>query len=276
MTAILASLVLLAAVLHASWNAMLKGGRDRVWTMMVMQMVTLTVSAVALPFLPLPSAASWPWLAAGALTHAGYRASLVRAFGHGELGEIYPISRGASPIMVTAGAAIVDGDHPGWVGLAGILLNSIGIMTLRRSGTHRLSGPALVAALMTAACTASYTIMDGTGARLAGAPLSFIVWLFFLGGLGTVAWSLLLRRGRIRPPIRETGRAVMAGMMSMAAYGCVIWASAHGTMGSVAALRETSVVFAVLIGRLFLNETLGGQRLVSCTVVAAGCACIAL
>ncbi len=119
---------------------------------------------------------------------------------------------------------------------------------------------------MTAALTASYTIVDGTGARRAGSALSFIVWLFLLGGVGTVVWALLTRRGR----------AVMGGVVSMAAYGCAIWASAHGVMGAVSALRETSVVFAALIGRTFLNEAMGGRRLISCAIVALGCACIAL
>ena len=275
MSALLAGLVLLAAVLHASWNAMLKSGSDRHWTMTVMQMTTLGVSAAFLPFMPLPAAESWPWLIGGALTHAGYRASLVRAFGHGDLGEIYPISRGASPIMVTAGAAVVAGDHPGWTVLAGILLNSAGIMALRRSGSRRLPTKALVAALMTAAFTAAYTVIDGTGAQLAGSAFSFIAWLFFLGGVGTVAWNVSQRRGRVRPAHRETMLAVAGGVVSMLAYGTVIWASAHGAMGAVSALRETSVIFAALIAHFFLKETLGPKRLASCVVVALGCMCIA-
>lgn len=275
MTAGLLGLVLMAAILHASWNAMLKGGSDRAWTMTVMQMTTLAASAAVLPFLPLPATASWPWLLGGALTHAGYRVSLVRAFGQGDLGEIYPISRGASPIMVTAGAAMVDGERPGWLVLAGVLLNSVGIIALRRAGARRLPATALAAALMTAAFTACYTVVDGTGARLAGSALSFIVWLFFLGGLGTVGWNLLHRQGTARPAYRETIRAVIGGLISMGAYGCVIWASAHGVMGAVSALRETSVIFAALIGRIFLNERLGAHRLICCLVVAAGCACIA-
>ena len=168
MTSGLACLVLLAAALHATWNAMLKGGRDRAWTMMIMLLTTLPVSAVALLFLPMPAAAGWHWLIGGALTHAGYRVSLVRAFRHGELGEIYPISRGASPMMVTAGFAIVDGDHPNWLSLAGIPMISAGITALRQSDERRLPPAALISALMTAAFTASCTIVHGIEARQAG------------------------------------------------------------------------------------------------------------
>jgi drug/metabolite transporter (DMT)-like permease len=273
----LAALVLVAALLHATWNALLKGGSDRAWTMTVMQTATLSVASVLLFFVPLPAVASWPWLVGGALLHAGYRASLVRAFGHGDLGEIYPISRGASPMMVTIVAALVAGDYPRPTTLFGIALSSLGIMGLGGSGKRRLPRRAMIAALSTAAFTASYTVVDGSGARRAGDPLAFIVWLFVLGGIGTLGWNMSRRPTRkTNPSFRQIAIAVCGGLISMTAYGIVIWASTLGSMGAVSALRETSVVFAVLMGRLFLGERVGPRRLLCCTAVAIGCGCIAL
>jgi drug/metabolite transporter (DMT)-like permease len=273
----LAAIVLVAALLHATWNALLKGGADRAWTMTVMQTATLAVATVSLFFVPLPAPASWPWLAGGALLHAGYRASLVQAFGHGDLGEIYPISRGASPMMVTIAAALVAGDYPRPITLFGIALSSLGIMGLAGSGKRRLPTRAILAALSTAAFTASYTVVDGSGARRAGDPLAFIVWLFVLGGIGTLVWNLSRRPARkVAPTLKQVAIAVCGGLISTSAYGIVIWATTLGSMGAVSALRETSVVFALLMGRLFLNERVGPRRLFCCVAVALGCGCIAL
>ena len=256
---------------------MLKGGSDRAWTMTVMQAATLSVASVLLFFVPLPAVASWPWLIGGALLHAGYRASLVRAFGHGDLGEIYPISRGASPMMVTIAAALVAGDYPRPMTLIGIALSSLGIMGLGGTGKRRLPRRAMIAALSTAAFTASYTVVDGSGARRAGDPLAFIVWLFVLGGIGTVVWNMSRPSTRkVDPTFKQICIAICGGLISMSAYGIVIWASTLGSMGAVSALRETSVVFAVLMGRLFLNERVGPRRLFCCVAVAIGCGCIAL
>ena len=276
MSALLAGSVLAAALMHAGWNAILKSGNDRVWSMLVMQVTMAVVAALAVPFLPIPAQASWLWLIAGAVLHTAFRAVLVHAFGYGDLAEIYTISRGASPVIVTVGAALVAGDRPGILTLLGILLISGGIVGMRRSGTRNLPHAALIAGVVLATLTAAYTVVDGMGARLSGAALSFIVWLYVLGGVGTVIWALVVRRGLAVPSFAETRQSIYGGLVAMTAYGIVIWASTLGDMGAISALRETSVVFAAVIGHLFLREPLTLQRLLACTTVAVGCACITL
>lgn len=276
MNALLVGIVIAAALMHAGWNAILKSGNDRVWSMFVMQVTMAAAAVLAVPFLPLPAPESWPWLVGGAVLHTAFRAALVHAFGYGELAEIYTISRGASPVIVTIGAALVAGDRPGILTLLGIFLICGGIVGMRRSGARALPRTALIAGLVLAALTAGYTVVDGVGARLSGAALAFIAWLYVLGAVGTAIWTLAVRRGLAVPPFAETRQSIYGGLVAMTAYGIVIWASTRGDMGAISALRETSVVFAALIGHLFLNERLTTQRLIACTTVAVGCACITL
>jgi drug/metabolite transporter (DMT)-like permease len=202
---------------------------------------------------------------------------LVHAYGYGELGQIYPIARGSSPVLVTVGAALVAGEHPKPLSLVGILLIAGGILGLRKNSDRSLPVRAILVALATGCFTASYTVVDGIGARTSGEPIAFIMWLFFLGGLGTVAWSLLSHK--IEGPglnRREVLVSVGGGLISMAAYGTVIMASTLGELGATSALRETSVVFAALIGRFLLHESLTSSRVLACVAVAAGAACITL
>jgi drug/metabolite transporter (DMT)-like permease len=243
----------------------------------VMQMTTLTVSGLTLPFLPLPASASWPWLLAGAGLHCGYRILLVRAYGYGELGQMYPIARGSSPILVTLGSAAIVGEYPRPLSALGIFLIAGGILGLRKTSSHTLSASAMLIAVATGCFTASYTIADGIGARVSGDPIAFIMWLFFISGIGTVIWSCFYDRKRaLRLDRTETLKSIGGGLVSMAAYGAVIFASTLGELGATSALRETSVVFAALIGRFFLHESLTSSRTLACVVVASGGACITL
>lgn len=257
---------------------MLKGASDRRWMTIIMQLTSMAAGAVAVAFMPMPPAHNWPWLVAGALLHIGYSAFLVRALSLGELGEIYPISRGASPVLVAAGSLVFAGDRLSLRQMLGIAVVSLGILSLRRASAKAMPLRAILTALVTAGFTAAYTIIDGMGARQAEHVGAYIGWLWILDGLFVGGWFYLFgrrREGDGPPSPRQTGLAVTAGLLSMAAYSAVILATTLGAIGAVSALRETSVLFAALIGGVFLRERLTAARVLACIGIAAGAVLIA-
>jgi drug/metabolite transporter (DMT)-like permease len=266
-------LVLFAALLHATWNALLHGNRDRFRSMTWMSIGITILSAVAIPFLPMPLSVAWPYIIASGLVHIGYNISLVRAYRTGELGEAYPISRGSSPLLVALGAALFAREHLAPVHILGIALVSCGIISLALQRGH-VSRRATIWALITGATIAAYTVIDGMGVRLSGHSVSYTAWMFLFYLLMPVLF--IQRRGAaaLRAPTADIASSIGGGFLSVAAYGIVIWAMQSSAMGSVSALRETSVLFAALIGRIFLKEKLTFGRMASCLVIALGAICI--
>ncbi|WP_244848779.1 DMT family transporter [Caballeronia sp. SL2Y3] len=265
--------VLFAALLHATWNAMLHGNADRFLSMTWMSVCIGIVSVVAIPFLPLPASGAWPCIVASGLVHIGYNMALVRAYQGGDLGATYPIARGSSPMLVALGAAFFAREHPGALPVAGIVLVSAGIVWLALQRGN-VSGKGALAAFVTGATIAVYTVIDGIGVRASGHALSYTAWMFAFYLLMLPLFIALRGRHALRAPAAVVAQNVAGGLVSVAAYGIVIWAMQFGAMGAVSALRETSVVFAALIGRIFLGEQLTAQRLLACCVIAAGAVCI--
>jgi len=262
-------IVLIAAVLHASWNALLRGGGDRLWSMTVMCIAIAVACALMAPFLPVPARASWGCVALSALLHTGYNLFLVRTYREGDLGQTYPIARGASPLLVSLGAAIFARELPDVLSLTGVLLVSGGIVALAFQG-RAIGRKTLLFALGTGCFIGAYSVTDGLGVRLSGAPLGYTVWMCLSWGLLAPASYIMLRDARTLVRGRqEMLVAAGGGLASLLAYGIVIFAMARGAMGPVSALRETSVVFAV-IGRIFLRERLSRYRITACLVVATG------
>ena len=274
MTPFVAGLVLCAALLHATWNALLRSGLDRLWSITVMSVTTAVLAAPVLPFLPLPAVASWPYLGLSASLQVGYSVALVLAYRHAELGQVYPVVRGSAPLLVTLGAALVIGERPGSVTSAGIVLVSAGIMSLAL-GKSAAKPIAIAAALVTGCIIACYTLTDAVGVRLAGSPFAYAAWLFILYGALMPLAFLAIRRGRPAAlGAAQTLKATAAGVVQIVTYGVVIWAYTASPVGPIAALRETSVVFAALIGRAFLGEALTPRRLAACAVIALGAFCL--
>jgi drug/metabolite transporter (DMT)-like permease len=270
------ALVLLSALLHATWNAALRSGVDRLWSMTVM---CATTAAIALPValsLPAPARASWPYLASSALLQVAYCVFLVRAYRTGHLAQVYPIARGSSPLLVTLGAASFAHEHLGATALAGVALASAGIAGCA-AGRGRPDRASLFAAVTTGILIAAYTVVDGIGARASGRPFAYVSWLFVAQGS---AMALLFRlvQGPLRLDLadRESWKAFGGGILSLGSYGTVVWALTLSPMGMTSALRETSVLFAALLGRVLLGEPLGVARLVACTAIAAGAVLLAL
>ncbi|BAN26887.1 EamA family transporter [Caballeronia insecticola] len=272
--------VLLAALLHASWNAMLHGNRDRFFSMVWMSIAIGVVSTVAVVFLPLPAPAAWPYIVASGLVHIVYNVSLVRSYRRGDLAQAYPIARGSSPLLVTLGAALFAHEAIGGLHAFGIALISGGIMALALQGRH-VSRAGALAAFLTGVTIAIYTVIDGIGVRLSdGQAFAYTAWMFLFYWMMPLIF--IVRRGApalwkplLTAPM-SVGSSIAGGLVSIAAYGIVIWAMQAGAMGAVSALRETSVVFAALIGRMFLRENVDARRWIACVVVAAGAVCLGL
>ncbi|WP_244815966.1 DMT family transporter [Caballeronia sp. Lep1P3] len=265
--------VLFAALLHATWNAMLHGNADRFLSMTWMSICIGIVSVAGIAFLPMPASGAWPCIVASGLVHIVYNMALVRAYQSGDLGATYPIARGSSPMLVALGAALFAREHPGVLPLIGIALVSAGIvwLALQRGNVSRKGA---LAALATGATIAVYTVIDGIGVRASGNAIAYTAWMFAFYLLMPLLFIAMRSVDALRAPIGVIGRGIAGGLVSVAAYGIVIWAMQFGAMGAVSALRETGVVFAALIGRMFLNEQLTVRRMLACCVIAAGAVCI--
>lgn len=263
-------LVLFAALLHASWNALLRGGSDRLWSMTVMCLAVAIASAGIAVFLQQPAPASWPYAVLSAVLHVGYNLFLVRSYRVGDLGQTYPVSRGSSPVLITLGAAVFAGEGVAASALLGIALVSGGIISLAFT-KRRLAVPSLPYALGTGCFIAAYSVTDGIGVRLSGAPMAYTVWMCALWGVLMPLVYIGLRDRKslftLRPGFFT---ALGGGLVSLLAYGIIIYAMSGAPMGAVSALRETSVLFAALIGYFFLGETLTVRKMLACVVIATG------
>lgn len=272
MTTSIAAIVLLSAFLHALWNALLHGGRDRLWTMTVMNMAMLAVAIAAIPLLPVPERASWPYIVASGFLEVGYNLFLIQAYRYGDLGQAYPIARGSSPVLVAIGAMVLVGERLSPFATIGLLLVSAGIVALAFNG-RRLNIRSAGMALATGCFIAAYTVVDGIGVRLSGNSFAYTAWMVVFWALPMPVILLCVRgRGALQAPAREVTRAAAGGLVALIAYGTIIWAMQSGDMGPISALRETSVVFAALIGWFFLSEKLTVHRVAACIVIAIGAA----
>ncbi len=275
MSPLVLSLVLASALAHASWNAMLRSGADRLWSISVMCAMSGLASAAILPFVPLPAPGAWPFVFLSAALQVGYCIFLVRAYRDGHLTQVFPIARGTAPLLVALGAAVFAGEHLGPRGLAGLALVCGGIVGLA-VGKDRPDIRSVLAALTCGGFIAGYMISDGIGVRRAGGALSYVAWMSMVQGLPMPLVYVAIRR--TWPPMganRETAKALGGGLISLVAYGIVVWAMGRADMARVSGLRETSILFAAVIGALFLKEPFTLRRGLSAVLITAGALCLA-
>jgi drug/metabolite transporter (DMT)-like permease len=266
-------LVGLAAVLHAAWNALTKSSGDALLAMWLIALVSAGVGAVGAFFVPLPDAAAWPYLIVSMAIHLAYMLFLVRGYEHGDLSRVYPIARGMAPAIVAALAAVWVGEVPSPAQALGLLLCCVAIASLAFAdvGVSDVSGRAVRAAMATGVAIGGYTVVDGSGVRVTADPFSYVAWNLLLDGIPLTFVVFAKRRGQIGAFLRSKGAHSLAGgVMAAVAYGIVMWAMSRGALASVSSLRETSVVFAALIGSRMLGEPMGGRRLLAAAGVAAG------
>jgi drug/metabolite transporter (DMT)-like permease len=267
------ALVLLAALMHAGWNAMLHGSKDRYLSMSWISLAMSVSAAVAIYFLPPPAAASWPYMAISGVVHVMYNLFLVKAYETGDLGIAYPIARGSSPLLVTFGAMLFANENLTLLHALGTLLVSGGIMWLALQ-RGRITRRGLATAFLTGATIAFYTVIDGMGVRQAGATTlaaaSYTAWLFSLFFLTPAIYIARNGIAALRAPVKDIAAYATGGLVSAGAYGIVIWAMQSGAMGALSALRETSVLFAALLGRAFLDERLNAGKMFACLMIVLG------
>lgn len=267
-------IVMVAAVVHATWNALAKAAHDKLHMYVVSNVVAGAIGGVALLFLPAPDRSAWPILAVSGPLQVLYTALLFGAYRVGDLSQVYPIIRGLSPMFVALGALVFAGEALSHQQYAGIVIVCVGMASLafghRRPGMARDWRP-LAYCVLCAAMIATYTVMDGIGVRRSGSPFAYACWLFIFYGVGAVCCYPFLSRWRVPVQVaRRTGRAVLVGVGVTVAYGLVIYALSLGAMAPISALRETSVFMAAVIGTVFLGEPFGRQRIVAAAIVTVG------
>jgi phosphonate utilization associated putative membrane protein len=265
--------VLGAALLHASWNALVKSSADKELDTAAISLGAGVLAAAALPWLPAPAPASWPWLAASAAVHILYFSALAGAYRWGDLSFTYPVMRGGGPVLVALTAALVFGERLSIEATAGVALICAGVLAFASSRTHDpvLLRRALAYALANAAVIAAYTLIDAQGARASDAPVSYALWFFVANGV-VVPLVFAARRGRAVAAYarRHGARALVGGACTLGSYGIALWAMTRAPVALVAALRETSVVFGAAIGALFLGERVTRRRAVAIAAVLGG------
>ncbi|MEO8187950.1 MAG: DMT family transporter [Burkholderiaceae bacterium] len=268
--------VLFAALLHASWNAMIKGGSD-----VLLDTATIVAGAglIGIPFLlivPLPAPASWPYIFASIIAHLAYYFLMVNAYRTGELSLVYPLMRGVAPLITAVLGILWLRELPAPISWLGMLLISMGViaLALRPTGNAPLlagHGRAVRFALANAAVIATYTIIDGTGARLAGDPWAYIAWLFVLDSIPFSLYMLVTRKRAFTEALVERRwHGLIGGALSAGAYAISVWAMTRAPVALVASLRETSVLFATLIGARLLREKLTARRWAGVGAVVIG------
>lgn len=268
-------LVLFAAAFHAMWNALIKIRGDRLIVMVVVTLAGSVFSLLVVPFVGAPAPASWAFLALSIVLHTGYHFFLPTAYNHGDLGQVYPIARGSSPLLVAIGALLFAGETLTPMALLGTLCLASGVMALtfeRDSGIWKQPKSVLYA-LATGVLIASYTVVDGIGVRKAGSALGFAVWLTIGDGLLTfLIVSIWKGREILVVAKHNLGVGLLAGVLQVAAYWIVVWAMAVAPMAMVSGLRETSVLFAAFISTFVLKEGFGVWRFISASLITLGLA----
>jgi drug/metabolite transporter (DMT)-like permease len=272
--------VLMAALFHALWNAGLKV-RISPGIAITLMSVVAGVVAVPLPFIfGLPAPASWPYLAASLAIHLFYYIALAEAYRTGDLGQVYPIARGSAPLMTAVGSALLLGEALGWLGWSGVVVLTSGVALLSLRGGHALravDGRSIGFAFATAATIAAYTLVDGVGGRLSGNAHAYAVMLFVLDGLMMAVYGLVRQRSEIVSAFSAGWMLIIGGgVLSLVSYWIAIWAMSVAPIALVAAVRETSVLFAALLGVLLLKEPMIPVRIAAAALVLTGLVLIRL
>jgi drug/metabolite transporter (DMT)-like permease len=267
-------LVIVAAVAHASWNAIVHVIEDKTVALILINGWSALLALPVVFLAPLPDRSSWPWLIGSVVVHLGYMLLLVTAYRLGDFSQTYPIARGSAPLIVTVLAAVFVGELPQPVELAGVVVVSVGLASLVFAAgiPGRREVPAVLAALATGGTIATYTVLDGTGVRSSGTVAGYIGWLMLLSSLTTLGVVAARRRrtGRLLQLRRHAGVGLIGAVLSLAAYGLVLWAQTKGALAPVSALRETSIVIGAIIGAVLFKEGFGPRRIIATAVVFAG------
>lgn len=272
--------VLFGAFLHASWNAIVKSGGDRFLNAASVVGAAGLIAVICLPFLQQPAPASWPYLPVSMVLQTIYMCLVVAAYDAGDMSEAYPIMRGTPPLLV----AVISGPLIGeilpvqrWLGIA---LICGGVLALALEARHRNGGGnsrSTALALLNALFIACYTLVDGIGVRKSGSPAAYTMWVFVLNAVPLVGWALYRHRDRLLPHLKSRGHLIIiGGVGTLGSYGLALWAMTVAPIAVVAALRETAILFGILISALVLKERIGWTRGLAAALIVAGAIVIRL
>jgi drug/metabolite transporter (DMT)-like permease len=273
MSTVVVCAVLFGALLHASWNALVKSRTDTFLATVLVACGAGLLAALALPFVPAPNAASWAFIAGSTAIQLSYYALLVAAYRDGDMSHAYPLMRGSAPLLVALISAPLIGEQLGarqWLA-TGCICGGILALFFTSRGKHPGARRTTVFALLTACMIAAFTLTDGIGVRRSGSPLAYTMWIYMLTALGLLAWTAVRRPGELAPYARRNvGTMLVGGAASLGSYGVALWAMTQAPVAAVAALRETSILFAAAIATLVLREKVGAKRLAAIALVACG------
>ncbi|MCY1396416.1 EamA-like transporter family protein [compost metagenome] len=267
------ALVLVAALLHAAWNTLIKFSAERVLVVACMDTVALLVVIPLLPFVPIPPAEIWPWLIASALFELLYRYLLIQAYRVGDLGLVYPLMRGLSPLVVLALTLVFAGEVLSTQQIIGILLIPFGMLCLlwQGGGGDRLPWSMLPVVVLIGLCIGCYTFLDGQALRRWPEPLAYLTWLTLISAWPFALLGMTYRRVAYMLFWRTQWRlGLSVGFCVLFSYALVLWAMQLGSIAEAAALREISVILVVLLGMRYLKEPFGRPRLLACGLVLVG------
>jgi drug/metabolite transporter (DMT)-like permease len=262
------------------WNAAVKVGLDRFSSVLLLAIVQALIAIPILPWVDQPLRAAWPWILASALLHVGYKVLLVHAYAHGDLSQVYPIARGTAPIIVATITVVILGESIGTSGMFAVAAIAAGVILMSFKGgamLDRMQPRAVLYALGTAGFTAGYTLVDGVGARVAGTASGFILWMVIGDAIGMIIFAAAARGRLAFAGLRSAWlTGLVAGALSLGSYWVAVWAMTEAPIALIAALRETSVLFALVIGAAFLKEPLTPWRRTAALLIAAGVVAIRL
>ncbi|NVZ19386.1 EamA family transporter [Pseudomonas costantinii] len=264
------AIILLGALLHATWNAVIKGGGDKLLTTCMITSVASLIALVVIPFIELPAKESWPFIGASVVLQVLYFVLVSSTYRIADMSQTYPIMRGTAPLLVAAVSVFLLSESLStfaWLGIAVISLGILSMAAAPSAGQKK----GLMLALINAGVIASYTLIDGLGVRKSGAPVAYTLWIFLLTGIPLAAWALVTRRHAF---CRYLGRhwrpGIIGGFGTIASYGLALWAMTSAPIATVSALRETSILFGMVISALVLKEHLPRIRVAAACTIAAG------
>lgn len=268
-------LVLSAAVLHATWNALLKNAGDRLLTMAAMRFTSMTIGLVLLPFAPWPNGEGWLWLGGAAFVHFFYYGLLIRSYQHGDMSQVYPIARGTAPILLALVAFFAIGEALSFAQMAAVALTSAGILALAFGAGG--SAHAVRYAFGTGLAITAYSFFGGVGVRVSPSVLGFYAWLEVIAGAGFLAFAVQRRGSGLIAfaRTRAVGPGIAGGLLGMAGYLIYLLAVKVLPLAPVTALRETSVIFGAAIGAIFFKEGFGPRRVAAAILIVAGVGALA-
>ncbi|MEO6014834.1 MAG: EamA family transporter [Devosia sp.] len=269
MTTFVFCLILCAAAMHAIWNAVVKGGDDKLQSMILVASWGVTPGLVTLPFLPPIAPAAWPFLAISVVLEIAYSALVAAAYTHADMSRAYPLMRGTPPLIVALVSSLGLGIGISVTGWLGIGLVSVGLLslTLRGTGGDRRG---VMFAFVNALVIASYTLVDSFGVRASGASLTYTMWIFVLTGLPLMLWGIAFKPGFVAYARRDWKLGIVGGLGTLGSYGIVLWAMTQAPVPLVSALRETSILFGTAIAAFVLRERVTPSRIAAVLIIACG------